>query len=457
MTRKITSYSLFFSSFMFIQLVFLRLGNKAGMGFLPGGLAEHVYYLIQVFVIAGFAIFAAVKRKAGGLFQRVAALSCVAVLAYCALLMIFVPSDTFAALFFTAAGAVHLGFVGGCVYLKMAEAAHGGVRVGICMAVGCSAAILLQYVFQLRWNVAPLLAVLSAAAAAVLAVSLFRRSPEVGSSPGSPAPDIPRKTVVLTVLIAAALLLFPSFYNGYIHHLQITSGYTDFNVYSWPRLTMIPAYLLFGAVATVKRGKFLPITALCAAIVALLNSVLVWSGVGYLVNMCLFYVAIAASVAYYDLAFWKIAMRTKRPEIWASAGRVLDSVCVLAAGAARVSALPVVAVVSVDVALLAATIVLMALNGDFNFAHHPVPAPPKAAPGEDPFAVIKDRYGFTDGELRVFRELVLTEDKQAAVGDRLSIKLRTVQANVTSIYRKTGASTRSGLVQIYRDTASGGN
>ncbi len=51
----------------------------------------------------------------------------------------------------------------------------------------------------------------------------------------------------------------------------------------------------------------------------------------------------------------------------------------------------------------------------------------------------------------MFRELVLTEDKQTVIGDRLSIKLRTVQANVTSIYRKTGTNTRSGLVLLYHN------
>ena len=54
-------------------------------------------------------------------------------------------------------------------------------------------------------------------------------------------------------------------------------------------------------------------------------------------------------------------------------------------------------------------------------------------------------------ELKVFRELVLTEDKQTAIAETLSVKLRTVQANVTSIYRKTGVTTRSGLLQLYHD------
>ncbi|MBO4414135.1 MAG: hypothetical protein J5830_05445 [Clostridia bacterium] len=454
MTKRITTYSILFSAFMFVQLVFLRLGNKAGLGLLPDHIAEKVYYAIQIFVILGFVVFALIGKMAAGVCLRVVSLCSVISLAYCTLMMLLVPSDSFYSLFLTAVGAIHLGFIGGAVYLKMARAAHAGVKVAICLAFGCSLPILLQYLLQLKWTVTPGLAVITVGASVFLAFSLFRKNtseddPEAETSGGK----ISVRTLILTSLVAAALLLFPSFFNGYIHHLQISSGYTEFNVYTWPRLMMIPAYLLFGLIGTIKRGKFLPLTALCAAIVALLNSVLGWSGVGYLVNMCLFYVSIAASVAYYDLAFWKIAMRTRCPEFWASFGRILDSACVLIAGASRISALPAVAVVSVDIALLAVTIVLMALNGDFNFTAQDPPSTRKEAAG-DPFAVIGARYGFTQSEARVFRELVLTEDKQTAVAERLSVKVRTVQANVTSIYRKTGASTRSGLVQIYHDALS---
>ena len=451
MKNKTAAYSFLFSAFMFIQLVFLRLGNKAGLGLLPEAVSEKVYYGIQVLVILGFLVFAFVKRNSTEKCTRVVSFCSVIVLANCSLMMLLIPSDTFMSLFLTAAGSVHLGVVGGYVYLKMARAARDGAKVAICLSLGCSAGILLQYFFQLKWSLTLPLAVLTAAAAVFLATALFRESREGEAERTCDNSRIHVKTLLLTSLVAAALLLFPSFFNGYIHHLQISSGYTEFNVYTWPRLMMIPAYLLFGLVGTVKRGRFLPVTALCAAIVALLNSVLVWSGVGYLLNMCLFYVAIAASVSYYDLCFWKIATRTKRPEFWASFGRILDSACVLIAGAFRISTLPVVAVVSVDVALLAAKIVLMALNRDFNF-YVPADAPGKAAASGDPFADISLRYGLTAGETRVFRELVLTEDKQTAVAQRLSVKVRTVQANVTSIYRKTGASTRSGLVQIYHDT-----
>ena len=172
-----------------------------------------------------------------------------------------------------------------------------------------------------------------------------------------------------------------------------------------------------------------------------------------MLNMCLFYVGIAASVSYYNLTFWRLAPQTKRPALWASAGRVLDSLIVLVGGVLHISALSAAAVLAVDIVMLVGVIVLMAFNGDFNFAEKAA-APDAAAaavPQADPFPLLQTRYALTQAELRVLRELVLTEDKQSAIADRLSVKVRTVQANVTSLYRKTGVSTRAGLVQLYRD------
>ena len=54
-------------------------------------------------------------------------------------------------------------------------------------------------------------------------------------------------------------------------------------------------------------------------------------------------------------------------------------------------------------------------------------------------------------ETDVLRELVLTEDKQAVISERLSIRVKTLQDYVTRLYRKTGAATRAGLTDLYHE------
>ena len=125
------------------------------------------------------------------------------------------------------------------------------------------------------------------------------------------------------------MLLFLQFYNSYIQHLQIISGYVEYNVYTWPRLVMIPCLLLFALLGDRREGRYVPLAALCIALAALLNAVLVGSAGAYRLNMCLFYAALAATVSYYNLVFWRLAPGPKRPALWAGMGRVIDSATVL--------------------------------------------------------------------------------------------------------------------------------
>lgn len=434
-----------FASFMFVQYVALRCCNQAGSGYLPEAKQELVYYAVQVFVILGFLTYGLTSRIRNASVRTVVLRCVLALLPAASLGLLFAPTDLMLSVILAFAAALLLGYAGGAVYLYMAEATAAGLHTGLAMGVGCAAAVGLQYVLQLRWCVTPLLCAVMLAALGLLGWLLGWRS--VSETPEQ-QPQLRTRSLAIPLLIAAALILFCSFYNGYIHHLQVQSGYTAYNVYTWPRLLWIPAYLLFGFLGSFRRGRLVPIFALCVSAFALLNSVLAGTHGSDGLNMCLFYVGIASSVAYYNITFWRLAPQTKRPALWASAGRMLDSLLVLFGGVLHISELPAVAVLTMDIVLLVGAIVGMAVSGNFNLAEK---AAEETLPQADPFSLLEARYRLTQAELKVLRELVLTEDKQSAIADRLSVKVRTVQASVTSLYRKTGVSTRAGLVQLYRD------
>ncbi len=168
-----------------------------------------------------------------------------------------------------------------------------GEKTARSMGLGCAAAVALQFLLQLQWGVTPLLPVALLGALVWLTLSLLRTPPE--PRPAEAAEAAKPRQLLFACLIAATFVLFTSFYNGYIHHLQIRTGYTDYNVYSWPRLLQIPCYLLFAAIGDIRRGRLVPIAALCIALVAMLNSVLKGA---YRLNMCLYYCASAAFVSY---------------------------------------------------------------------------------------------------------------------------------------------------------------
>ena len=446
-TRRTLSLTGLFAAFVFLQFTTLWMGNHAGEGYLSLRRREEVYYVIQVFVILGFLLYAGVRTAADRKRARrnliVGALGLYAA----GTAVLLAGAGPRAALIAVVPATLCLGCLGGAVYERMSWASALGCPVARSMGLGSSLAVALQYLLQLRWNLPPLLAAVMLTAFLLLARLLLREE-RPGETPSPDGRGIAPRAVLFPCLIAATLLLFISFYNGYIHHLQIQSGYTDFNVYTWPRLMTIPCYLLFAVIGDRRQGRLVPVTALCITLAALLNSVLTGITGAYWLNMCLFYCALAAVVSYYDLTFWRLAPKTRRPALWAPMGRVLDSALVLLAAVFRLSDLPAVWVLTLDIAGLVLVIVLMALSGDFTLAA-PVPSP-HVPDGEADFSRLAARYGLTPAETRVLRELVLTEDKQAAIADRLGIKVGTVQYHTTSLYRKTGAATRAGLWELCR-------
>jgi DNA-binding CsgD family transcriptional regulator len=250
--------------------------------------------------------------------------------------------------------------------------------------------------------------------------------------------------VIFAAVITIALLLFTGYYNRYIHHLQIASGYTDYNVYSWPRLLMIPTVIAFGFVGDIKKGRFLPLVTVCVSAIALLNTSLLGRET-YLLNMSLYYVALTASIAYYHLTFLRLAPNTKHPALWACMGRVLDSAAVILSFVFRFDQLSQTMVLVIDIVCLAVVVVMISLRGGFDLASRSGEQKPERS---DPFVLIRDEFGITPSELRVLRELVLTDDKQDVIAQRLSISVSTLRHHVTSIYKKTGAQTRSALCKL---------
>lgn len=437
------------AAFVFLQLCVLCMGNRTGEAVLPPERLELVYYAEQVAVILGFALHAALRRRP---VRRGLMPGALALLTAGAGLLLLARNGVagLAALCLTL---LSLGCVGGAWYLRMAQAAALGLPVGRGMGLGYAAAVALQYALQLWRGQTALLGPALLAAALGLFLLLRRDFPEAAAQPpGSPPP---RRRLVRVCLITAALL-FTAFYNGYIHHLQIRSGYGDYNVYAWPRLMLIPGYLLFAALGDRSGGRLVPLAALCIVTAALLNAVLAeadW------LNMCLFYVAISASVSYYNLSFWRLAAGTKSPARWASMGRVLDSAMVLLCGALRVSALSAPAVLALDLGGLATVLVLMAMDGDLSLAPVPAgaaPAPsPPPVPAADPLETLAARCALTPAETRLLRELVRTEDKQEVLAARLGVSVSTLRHHTTAIYKKTGVGTRAGLVRLYHAESSG--
>ncbi len=548
-----------FGAFAFLQFTVLGLANHAGEGYLTAAQRDLVYYGLQVLVILGYLLYSGFAGvRIGNHIRKTVASGVFALLFFSVAIMLGAGTASFLNVIASAVAALCVGGIGGAAHHRMSQETAGRSDAAKCMGFGSAAAIALQYLLQIRQGVSPLLPVFMTAALFLLGFLLLRGSPE--AVPEEPAEPVrtSRRQLLSAVLIAAVFILFTCFYNETIHHLMIQSGYSSYNVYSWPRLMLIPGYLLFAAIGDRKNGKYVPIVSLCVMLIALLNVVLIGDRSAYWFNMCLFYFSIAAFTSYYLLTFWRLAPGTKHPAFWAPMGRMLDSAMVLLTGAIGLSAFSAPVVLGIDIAGVALVILLMALSGSFTFSDPPariadepaesaserntaaytaaesvseqnitayiaaedtllqVAAKIQASPGmmseedallqvpseiqvspvvlseqgalpqaaseiqafpgvlteqgalpqaaseiqaspgvlseEEALNRMRIKYNLSSREEEVLRELVLTDDKQAVISERLSIRIRTLQNHVTQIYRKVGVTTRAGLTDLYHET-----
>ncbi len=464
-----------FGSFAFLQFVVLGLANHAGEGCLATGQREFVYYALQVFVILGFLLHAVYVRhytanpKGSGI-RKLIAYAVFGIFFACTAVMLFAGYDSMFYVIVSMAAALCIGLVGGAAHYRMSLETVTGASVAKSMGIGSAVAVVLQYLLQIRHGISPLLPVFMLAAFLLFGYLVLSKEPEAIAEAAEKAEHTPPKQIVLTILITAVFVLFACFYNEYIHHLQIQSDYGAYNVYSWPRLMLMPGYLLFAVIGDRKNGRYVPIASLCIMLIALLNVVLIGNPDSHWLNMCLFYCSIAAFTSYYLLTFWHLAPGTRHPALWAPFGRIIDSGMVLLTGAIHLSTLPAPVVLGTDIAGVAVIIFLMAVSGNFNLAasstpeismksnetpsspEAPIPEAPRLLSPEETLERMREQYSLTPRETDVLRELVLTEDKQAVISERLSIRVKTLQDHITRLYRKTGATTRAGLTDLYHES-----
>lgn len=475
MVKRNTQLTCMFGSFVFLQFVVLALANHAGEGYLSTGQRELVYYALQVFVILGYLLYSLLHRfNPVKRVRNIAAYSVLGIFFFSASALLTAERASRLYVDLSMAAALCLGIIGGAVHLRMSLETAKNTDTARSMSVGSAAAALLQYLLQIRAGAAALLPLFMLAAFFTNTILLFRfKEPVIETDKRSET--VPPARILFSVLITAAFLFLTCFYNEYIHHLQIRSNYHAYNVYSWPRLMLIPGYLLFAVIGGRKNGNYVPLASLCIMLFTLLITALIGDPGVYWLNMCLFYFVIAAFTSYYLLTFWRLAPGTKHPALWAPMGRVLDSAVVLAAGMLRLDSLSIPFILGLDIAIIAMIILLMAIGGDFNIndgsrqklevvsADPEIsPSAPEVQPLETPSLLSPDetleqmrgRYLLTRREMEVLRELVLTEDKQTVISERLDIRVKTLQDHVTRLYRKTGVSTRAGLTDLYHENRS---
>ena len=411
----------------------------------------YLHYIDYALVALGFVSFALLRRAPERFaFRRPLLLLPSAAYGF-AMLLLFVLQNEVAFSAAAMGAAYFMGLLGGMVYFCMSAALADSNKMGRVMALGASAAVLLQYLLQEYWHIAAGIPVALALGFCVALYLTVRRPWEwltEGCLPyEAPKPEKARTmtgTLARLCLNALCLYALATIYDRQMMLLNVHSGYGDFNFYAWPRLFLMAGYFLVGILSDVGGGRLLSVTTLCTALVALLNPVLFGNPDYYTANMCLFYLYLGASVAYYNLAFWRMAPRTGWPELWAGMGRITTNLFSALLTLTPIGSLSMTAAIAMDVALFGVLVVSMAVGGELTLTR-----PVQTEAQEQSLEQFCRSCHLTPRESEVLRKLLESDDSLQLIADNLYISRRMVQRYVTSIYEKTGTKSRTGLHQCY--------
>jgi DNA-binding CsgD family transcriptional regulator len=264
-----------------------------------------------------------------------------------------------------------------------------------------------------------------------------------------------RRGVCLCVAVLCVLTLL-AYYESHMNRVSFGGHF-----YSWVRIFAAAGYFIIGISYGSARRWIVHLMMIYISMASVISGYMMSkAGEAWWIHLALFYIVLGGIVAYYNLMFMEISGKTPAPVLWASMGRIIDA-GITAVFTVISAFLPVadIPMLFMSMGLLAVLIAAMVVGGLLSVGSSGVRAADNgvreaAAKAQDGISVderiniLSEQFGLTPRETEVFGILVTTECKNQEIADRLYISRRQLQNHIASIYQKTGANTRAGLLML---------
>lgn len=412
--------------------------NSMLAGVASDNVRNYVYFAQQVSLLLGFLVISTQMQTHKLLMKRNISVA-ISMLFAAGLLMLYLIRTVPVHAVFVPVSSVCLGFLGGRVYALVAADADDRSRLGRIVGVGGSLAVLLQYILQVRLNLAlPLVLLLIAGFIYVAYATTTEYDKPETKEAGEVR--IPAATLIITT---ACLVMMLSFYETYINNISFVTRFLD-----WQRLLVMLGYLIIGFAFSSSRKGLVSLVMLCASLGIVVSLLMLGEEDTYHVHMSLFYLVVGAYIAYVTLMFLWLSCGMKNSPLWASMGRIIDTLLTgLAALLGRFMALPSLLIVILCLVLLAIMIVSLSVGGQLTLSEQ-VEAIPAAPNIDERLEKAYISFNLTERESEVLRHLVTTDMKNQDIADALYISRRQLQNHIASLYKKTGVTNRAALVHL---------
>ena len=404
------------------------------------------YSIGIIFTGLGYLSFALSRRLFEGESLRRGALAVFGLIYIGAMsaILFFAPPSLFTII--TCICTFSMGYMGGFVNYHAAIALQGSDYTGRVVGASFFLAVTLQFVVQYFAETENAF-LLCAAAVLTLLFAVVLRPPRdwlfENPLPYERAPSAASRELWLTVFIVALMSVLAGIYDGVLTSFH-ASGVL--NLAGWPRLLMAVGELCAGVLYDFRRRVYMPFAALCTTLIYTLGVVFIYQAPTF--SMVLFYFSSGFYVIFFSVAFLDLAPRTANPALWAGMGRVSRS---FLTGLTAVPSEWLFAVadyktvVAANVLVFAVILVLFWLKGDL------IPAKPVKPEGSKKqiFDDFVTKYQFTPRETDVMEKILASDEGVKEIASEINVSERVLYRYFSSLYEKTGTTSRIGLLLLY--------
>ncbi len=446
--------TVFLAVYMFLATTSLSMVHVDAKRFMDPSMQELLYYCTQGAMCLGYICFILSRRLLTSRQGRVGAIFTGMALYIVSVIIVYSTPSIPVYFAFGLLVELSAGFLGAFVYYCMSASLVDSPHMGKIIGLGGAIAIVIQYFTQIYYHTAQLLPALMIISFSMLTWLLWTRPFDwliLDYLPYESRNEEEEKSfqflVFGTVLVIILLVLIPLFYDSWLMRMSVSNQFMNLNAYTWPRLFMAGGYLYIGFLADFKKGHFVHIGILSITLLGILYLIpetewSMWFG------MCLFYFHVAAIFGYGFYVFWRLAPRTKMPELFPSLGKFLEYLLGMTMGLTNILSVYSFFIMRLMYMIFVFLLLfMMAGMGQLDLR----PVRKKEQEETDPFQVLRDYFQLTPKEEEVARQLVMTEMKTQEIADALFVSRRVIQRYISSIYEKTGTKSRVGLYQLYHD------
>ena len=450
--------------------------NRSSTGVLNESAHLWMYYVDQIFLVAGYLIFPLLWKRIAEDSKRNVLFIVTGASMFLLIFIILMYPSRFAFIVLAPIVNVILGIIGGAANFFVSAALFDTANIGKILALSAAFAYLLQFFVQIVAD-NKLLLLMLIVAGTVFMVVITKRAWEwilVECLPpedevGSKAPKditLKKRTLVTFVMSVMAIILL-TYYDSRLIRLMLESGMTTITAYSWPRLFAVLGYVFIGILADYKNRRYVNIGFFCLVLWLLLSPIMFAENPTGNGAMVLFYTVVGATMCYMYTLFFAIAPYTgKRAPLYASMCRIIEGIVGVAFSFLPWDTMGLGMIITLGIILASIMLFALAYGGDLYFGAKELQAEPNTTdtphteePKEklsedDSFALFAGKFKLTDRESDVCKKLIFTEDSGQEIADDLEISRRVFQRHVASIYEKTGTKSRVGLFKAYHDSSN---